>query len=73
MKKFSKSVSYDPNNAFVVYLKGTTPYVAYASSQGIYQATMDWISQETDFENFFTEDQWIRLSPFIREDEFSDS
>lgn len=67
------TTSYDPNNAFVVYLKGTTPYVAYASSQGIYQATMDWISQETDFENFFTEDQWIRLSPFIREDEFSDS
>ena len=60
-------------NLFAVYLKGTTPYVAYADSQGIHQATMDWISQETDFENFFNEDQWIRLSPFIREDEFSDS
>ena len=58
---------------FAVYLKGTSPYVAYATSQGIYQATMDWITKETDFEKFFTEDQWIRLSPFIREDEFSDS
>jgi hypothetical protein len=26
----------------------------------------------TDFESFFTKDQWIRLSPFIREDEFTD-
>ena len=60
-------------NLFAVYLKGTTPYVSYADSQGVYQTTMDWITKETDFENFFDEDQWIRLSPFIREDEFSDS
>ena len=62
-----------PDQAFAVYLKGTTPYIAYANSQGVYQAQMDWIARETDLENFFTEDQWIRLSPFIREDEFSDS
>lgn len=58
---------------FAVYLKGTTPYVSYADSRGVYQATMDWISKKTDFENFFDDDKWIRLSPFIREDEFSDS
>ena len=67
------TTSYDPNNTFAVYLKGTIPYVSYATSQGVYQAMMDWITKQTDFENFFTEDQWIRLSPFIREDEFSDS
>ena len=67
------TTSYDPNNTFAVYLKGTTPYVSYATSQDVYQTTMDWITKETDFENFFTEDQWVRLSPFIREDEFSDS
>lgn len=67
------TTSYDPDHMFAVYLKGTTPYVAYANSQGVYQTTMDWITKETDFENFFTEDQWTRLSPFIREDEFSDS
>jgi hypothetical protein len=67
------TTSYDPNNTFAVYLKGKTPYVTYASSLGVYETIMDWISKETDFENFFTEDQWIRLSPFIREDEFSDS
>ena len=60
-------------NVYIVYLQGTTPYVAYANSQGIYSAIMNWITSKTDFENFFTEDQWIRLSPFIREDEFSDS
>ena len=65
--------SYDPKNVFAVYLKGTTPYVAYADSQGVYQAKKDWITKQTDLENFFDEDQWIRLSPFIREDEFSDS
>jgi hypothetical protein len=60
-------------NIYTVYLQNTTPYVSYATSQGLYQTTMDWITKETDFEKFFTEDQWIRLSPFIREDEFSDS
>lgn len=67
------TTSYDPDNTFAVCLKGTTPYVSYSTSQSVYQTIMDWITKETDFENFFTEDQWIRLSPFIREDEFSDS
>ena len=66
------TTSYD-TNTYAVYLKGTTPYVVYADSQGVYQAIMDWITKQTDFEKFFTEDQWIRLSPLIREDEFSDS
>ena len=67
------TTSYDPDNTFAVYLNGKTPYVSYAASQGLYQATRNLITNETDFEKFFTEDQWIRLSPFIREDEFSDS
>lgn len=58
---------------YAVYLKGTTPYVSYADSQGVYQATKDWITKQTDLEEFFDEDQWSRLSPFIREDEFNDS
>lgn len=67
------STSYDVNKRFAVYLKGTTPYISYADSQGVYETIMNWITNKTDFEKFFTEDQWIRLSPFIREDEFSDS
>ena len=61
-----------PDDVFAVYLKGTTPYVSYAASCGVYQAIMDRINALTDFEKFFDEDQWIRLSPYIREDEFSD-
>ena len=67
------TTSYDPDNVFAVYLKGTTPYVSYSTSQEVYQVVKNWITKQTDFENFFTEDQWIRLSSFIREDEFSDS
>lgn len=69
---FTTSVVPD-GTVFAVYLKGIIPYISYATSQGVYQATMDWITKQTDFEKFFTEDQWVRLSPFIREDEFSDS
>ena len=60
------------NNTFVMYLKGTTPYIAYEKSQYMCQKQMNNISKATDFEAFFTEEQWIRLSPFIREDEYSD-
>lgn len=55
-----------------VYLKGTTPYVAYEESRGAYQALMDWMSNQTDFDKFFPNDLGIRISPFVREDEFSD-
>lgn len=58
---------------FVVYLKNNIPYVAFASSVGAYQAKMDYYSKLTNFEKFFTPDQWSRLSPLIREDEFIDS
>jgi hypothetical protein len=59
---------------FAVYLKGKVPYVAFASSVGVNQAKMDKYSQLTDFdEDAFSIDQWMRLSPFIREDEFNDS
>lgn len=58
---------------YAVYLQGTTPYVAYMDSRGVYQMIRDYIRDKTEISNFFTEDQWIRLSPFIREDEFSDS
>lgn len=58
---------------FAVYLNGTTPYIAYANSQGVYQMIMEDIRKKTEMSSFFSEDQWIRLSPFIKEDEFNDS
>ena len=60
-------------HTYAVYLQGTTPYVAYADSMGVYQMIRDYIRDETEMNKFFNEDQWIRLSPFIREDEFTDS
>ena len=59
-------------NVYAVYLKDKTPYIAYLDSQGIYQIKIDRISNATEFSMFFNADQWARLSPFIREDEFSD-
>ncbi len=58
--------------SYAVYLKGQTPYVAYSNSRGVYQAQMDYYSDLTELESFFNEDQWRRLSPLIRDDEFTD-
>ena len=60
------------NGNFAIYLKGNIPYVSYINSQGIYQTKMNAIAQITELSNFFTKDQWIALSPLIREDEYSD-
>lgn len=57
---------------YAVYLKGQTPYVSYSNSRGVYQAWMDYYSNLTELESFFDEDQWRRLSPLIRDDEFTD-
>lgn len=59
------------SGTFAVYLVGNKPYVAYAESQGVYMAEMNAISELTEFEHFFNEEQWVRLSPLIREDEYS--
>lgn len=60
-------------HVFAVYLDGTIPCVAYANSVGVYQMIRNYIRDKTEMSSFFNEDQWIRLSPFIKEDEFNDS
>ena len=65
--------SFDTEHQFAIYLKGTTPYISYANSQGVYQMIMEYIRDKTEISKFFTVDQWIRLSPLIKEDEFNDS
>lgn len=61
-------------HTFAVYLKDDTPYVAYANSQGVYQMIMEYIRDKTEMSEFFKEgDLWLRLSPFIKEDEYNDS
>ena len=59
---------------FAVYLDGTTPCVGYSNSVGVYQMIRDYIRDKTEMSEFFKDgDLWIRLSPFIKEDEFNDS
>ena len=70
---YTFTTSFDSySNIYAVYLNGKTPYVAYANSKHIYGMKKDRIALATEFSKFFTDDQWTRLSPFIREDEFSD-
>lgn len=70
---YTFTTSFDPKRTFAIYLNDTTPYVAYEESCGVYQMIRNYIRNKTEMASFFTEDQWIRLSPFIREDEFNDS
>lgn len=66
------TVNSDPNNEYAVYVNNGTPYVSYAHSQGLCLAKMNKISQITDMNTYFTEEEIIGLSPYIREDEYSD-
>lgn len=66
------TTSFDPNREFAVYLVGTTPYVAYKESMGVYQTRREDINKKTDLETFFDDEQFVRLSPLIREDVFQD-
>ena len=74
VKSFREQVYYVAEN-YAVYVLNDTPYVSYAHSQGLCLAKMNMIKEEVDMSNpdNFTEQELVRLSPFIREDEFSDS
>lgn len=59
---------------YAVYLKDNVPYISYENSQGVYQMIRDNIREQTEMSEFFKDgDMWIRLSPFIKEDEYNDS
>ncbi len=57
---------------YAVYTTNGTPYVSYAHSQGMCLAQMNYIKELTDMNNYFSDAERMRLSPFIREDEYSD-
>ena len=57
---------------WVIYLDGTTPYLTHLNSQGYWDAKKNAIAKLTELRNFLTDDQWIALSPLIREDEYTD-
>ena len=72
MLLYTFSITADNEHKYGVYLKNSVPYVAYLTSTGIWQLKMNYYKSVTNMETFFTEDEWMRLSPFIREDEFTD-
>ena len=69
----SFTIDSDTKNEYSVYVNGGIPYVSYSHSQGICLAKMNVVKEASDMNNYFTEQELVRLSPFIREDEFSDS
>lgn len=68
----SFTIDSDTENKYTTYVINGTPYVSYARSQGLCLAKMNVIKEASDMNNYFTEQELVRLSPFIREDEFSD-
>lgn len=59
------------NEKYAAYYKGTIPYIAYAESYVVTQMLRDYVHRASDIENIIPEDLWPRLSPFIREDEYT--
>lgn len=66
------TISSDPENEYAVYVANGIPYIAYSRSQGVCLAQMSRLSEMTSMDGYFTEGELIRLSPFMREDEYSD-
>jgi hypothetical protein len=71
-KVMTFKIDTDTENEYAVYVNNGTPYIAYARSQGVCLAKMNYLKTDSDMNTFFTEGELVRLSPFIREDEFSD-
>lgn len=67
------TVDSDKDNTYALYVNNGTPYVSYARSQGLCLAKMNKISKITDMNTYFTKEEIISLSPYIREDEYSDN
>lgn len=61
------------NNNYVIYVSNGIPYVCYAHAQGLISTKMNVIKERADMNNYFSEEELMRLSPFIREDVFSDA
>lgn len=66
------TIGRDLKNEYAVYIGDNgIPYIAYSRSQGVNLSRMNSLKKQSAMENFFTEGELIRLSPFIREDEYT--
>ena len=66
-------ISSDTNHEYAVYVSGGVPYIAYSHAQGVCLAQMNKLSELSAMDGYFTEEELVRLSPFMREDEYNDS
>lgn len=71
--KFKLPADVPDTNEYAVYVSNGTPYIAYARSQGVCLAQMTRLSELSAMDRYFTEGELVRLSPFMREDEYSDT
>ena len=71
--KFVLPEKYNDDNEYAVYVINDIPYIAYSRSQGVCLAQMTRLSELSAMDRYFTEEEMVRLSPFMREDEYSDS
>ncbi len=69
----SFTIDSDTENKYATYVINGTPYVSYAHSQGLCLSKMNVLKEASDMNNYFTEQELVRLSPFIREDEYTDN
>ena len=71
---FTKNTYYlAVDTVFAAYVKNETPYIGYYNSLGVLKSQMNYVKSVVDMEKYFSEEDWLRLSPFIKEDEFNDS
>ena len=68
------TVGSDEETEYIIYVNNGTPYIAYSRSQGMCLTKMNYLKEDSDMNNDenFSKQDLINLSPFIREDEFSD-
>lgn len=67
------TISSDGKNEYAVYVFSGVPYIAYSRSQGVCLAQMSRLSELSAMDGYFTEEELVKLSPFMREDEYNDS
>lgn len=63
----------DNNTEYAVYVSGGTPYIAYSHAQGVCLAQMNCLARWSLMDEYFTEQELIKLSPYMREDEYNDT
>jgi hypothetical protein len=63
----------DNETEYAVYVSDGVPYISYAHSQGVCLAQMNCLSRWSSMDVYFTPKELVKLSPYLREDEYNDT